>query len=207
MSDLETAYRERHDTVLVPLARNLESFLASILAREPRIDRISARAKSIDRFLGKAAAMVDDRPKYTEPLEQIQDQVGARIITFYKDDVPRVVDAVSNYFRSIESRAMLPDREWEFGYFGHHSILLLPKDVVEPDWDHDLVPSFFELQVKTLFEHAWSEANHDLGYKPGQMPLSTDEARQLAFTSAQAWGADRVFNELFLNRRGTTPQD
>jgi ppGpp synthetase/RelA/SpoT-type nucleotidyltranferase len=64
-----------------------------------------------------------------------------------------------------------------------------------------LLPQFFELQVKTLFQHAWSEANHDLGYKPGATPLSSSEKRQLAFTSAQAWGADHIFDELFKERQ------
>jgi putative GTP pyrophosphokinase len=86
------------------------------------------------------------------------------------------------------------------------AILLLctrgvPSDAVDPSIDKSLVPRFFELQVKTLFQHAWSEANHDLGYNSGLTPLTSDEKRRLAFTSAQAWGADRVFDELFKERQ------
>jgi len=55
---------------------------------------------------------------------------------------------------------------------------------------------FFELQIKTLFQHAWSEAEHDLGYKPTTV-LSHDQKKRLAFTAAQAWGADQVFDELY----------
>jgi putative GTP pyrophosphokinase len=62
------------------------------------------------------------------------------------------------------------------------------------------------LQVKTLFEHAWSEAEHDLGYKPGEAPLTPDQKRRLAYTSAQAWGADHIFDELFRARSGAHPQ-
>jgi putative GTP pyrophosphokinase len=95
---------------------------------------------------------------------------------------------------------MVHENEWEFGYFGQHHILLLLKDVINPEMDKNIFPYCFDLQIKTLFQHAWSEANHDLGYKPGQLPLERDELRQLAYTSAQAWGADRVFDELFLKR-------
>ena len=49
------------------------------------------------------------------------------------------------------------------------------------------MPKFFELQIKTLFQHAWSEAEHDLGYKEDKH-LNLDQKRRLAFTSAQAWG-------------------
>jgi putative GTP pyrophosphokinase len=56
--------------------------------------------------------------------------------------------------------------------------------------------------VKTLFQHAWSEAEHDLGYKRGSTPFSAEGKRKIAYTSAQAWGADHIFDELF-RARGT----
>ena len=198
---IEAQYRARYDKVLFPIANKLEEFLKDILSDQPRIDRISTRPKSIARFMGKAKTLTSvGTPKYEDPLHQIQDQIGARIITFYKDDVERISDEVQRYFHAIESKNMLPENDWEFGYFGNHHVLLLPVDLIDPGFDQGLVPFCFELQIKTLFQHAWSEANHDLGYKPGQQPLESDELRQLAFTSAQAWGADRVFNELFQKR-------
>lgn len=69
-----------------------------------------------------------------------------------------------------------------------------------------MIPRVFELQVKTLFEHAWSEAEHDLGYKPGEQPLTPDQTHRLAYTSAQAWGADRMFDELFRARSAQADQ-
>jgi putative GTP pyrophosphokinase len=204
MSGMEEAYRQRHDAVLKPLASAIESYLREIFQKEPRIDRISARPKSIDRFVAKANAMVDGRPKYSEPLRQIQDQIGARIITFYRSDVDRVHAAVMRYLKAIELQDMVPESEWEFGYFGRHFILLIPSDVISSSLDRALIPQFFELQIKTLFQHAWSEANHDLGYKPGLKPLDSDAKRRLAFTSAQAWGADLIFDELFKERQQTT---
>lgn len=200
---IEAEYRARFDTSLHPIAVALEAFLQELFEGQARIDRISTRPKSVERFVAKANAKVDEEPKYVDPLHQIQDQIGARIITFYKDDVARVSEVVQKYFHSIESKDMLPEKVWEFGYFGNHHVLMLPRDVVDPDIDQSLVPEFFELQIKTLFQHAWSEANHDLGYKPGNKPLDNDQLRQLAFTSAQAWGADKIFNDLFQKREAT----
>ncbi|MGZ2386209.1 GTP pyrophosphokinase [Rhizobium brockwellii] len=197
---VEAQYRARYETVLFPIADKLANLLQDIFAGQPRIDRISTRPKSVERFMGKAAAEKDGKARYEDPLHQIQDQIGARIITFYKDDVHRISEEVQRYFHAIESKDMLPESEWEFGYFGNHHILMLQQDLIDPSFDKSLVPYCFELQIKTLFQHAWSEANHDLGYKPGQQPLASDELRQLAFTSAQAWGADRVFNDLFVKR-------
>jgi ppGpp synthetase/RelA/SpoT-type nucleotidyltranferase len=193
---LEATYRRRFDEVLGRLSGAIEAQLHDYLLGEDHIDRITARAKSIDRFMGKAAKMENGKPKYTEPLAQIQDQVGARIITFYLSDVRRISEVVRRYYRPVESRTVVPDSEWEFSYFGEHFVLLVPSDLIEPETDRTLVPDFFELQIKTLFQHAWSEAEHDLGYKPGAIPLTADQNRRLAFTAAQAWGADRIFDEL-----------
>lgn len=200
MSDLAVAYRERFEKVLRPLAASIEAHLRDHVGSEPRIDRISARAKSVDRFLQKARATVNGEPKYSDPLRQIQDQIGARIITFYVSDVTRIAEVVRRYYRPIETRTLIPETPWQFGYFGLHHVLLTPSDAINTSMDKAIVPEFFELQIKTLFQHAWSEANHDLGYKPGLVPLDPDAERRLAFTSAQAWGADRIFDELFRER-------
>jgi len=43
----------------------------------------------------------DGKPKYEDPLNQIQDQVGARIVTFYASDVERIRLEVEKYFNPI----------------------------------------------------------------------------------------------------------
>lgn len=198
---LKAEYVERYEKSLKPTASALRDHFADLLKDEPRIDRVTARAKDPASFLKKAAALMDGRPKYSEPLSQIQDQIGARIITFYRADVDRLDGIIKSYFKPIEFRDRIPESEWEFGYFGRHYVLILPSDVKGDGIDKSTLPDFFELQVKTLFQHAWSEAEHDLGYKPGSAPLSPDEKRKLAYTSAQAWGADQMFDELFRTRR------
>jgi ppGpp synthetase/RelA/SpoT-type nucleotidyltranferase len=198
-------YNKRFDSSLQRLAVGIESLIRDYLRDLPRIDRIAARAKSVDRFVAKSEKVESGQSKYVDPLNQIQDQIGARIITFYLSDVATVSKVIEAYFRPVESKLLIPESEWEFGYFGKHYILLTPTDVIEADMDHANVPDFFELQIKTLFQHAWSEAEHDLGYKPGANPLTADEKRRMAFTAAQSWGADRLFDELFRERSNGAP--
>ena len=165
---------------------------------------MTARAKNIESFLKKAETAVGGKPKYKDPLSQIQDQIGARIITFFKSDVERIDAIVRRFFKSIEFRDRVPESEWEFGYFGRHYVLIVPTDVKNDSIDNKKIPEFFELQIKTLFQHAWSEADHDVGYKPGSTPLTPEENRKLAYTSAQAWGADQIFDELFQARSSSS---
>ncbi len=201
---LESEYADRHQTALVPTAEVLRLHIADLLKGEPRIDRVTARAKDPASFLKKAETLVRGKPKYKEPLSQIQDQLGARIITFFKSDVERIDAIVRSFFKPIEFRDRVPESEWEFGYFGRHYVLIVPTDVKSESIDGKKIPDFFELQVKTLFQHAWSEADHDVGYKPGSTPLTPEEKRKLAYTSAQAWGADQMFDELFHARSCST---
>jgi putative GTP pyrophosphokinase len=195
MSGVVDEYRRRYDSFLQQIATKLESHLRSHLEGVSHIDRISARAKSPDRFEAKAHSDDKGKPKYSHPLTDIQDQLGARVVVFYRDDVEVVSQVVGRYFTAIEEKELVPESQWAFGYFGQHLILSLPRDVIPEGVLLEEVPRFFELQIKTLFQHAWSEANHDLGYKP-RSPLTADQERRLAFTAAQAWGADRVFAEL-----------
>lgn len=198
--ELEAAYTCRYNAVLVRLADALVKHISDLMKDQPRIDRITARAKDVGRFVNKADTIVDGKLKYVEPLTQIQDQIGARIVVFYQSDVERIDGQVKKYFTAIEYQRMVPETESEFGYFGHHLVLVLPTDVIETDMDRTLIPDFFELQIKTLFQHAWSEADHEIGYKPGDKPLVSEQKRLVAFTSAQAWGADHIFDRVFRER-------
>lgn len=196
MTMLEATFALRRDRVLLPLAGRIEAHLKTLFEGFPRIDRISARAKSVDRFVAKAMKKENGKAKYDDPLNQIQDQVGARIVTFYASDVERVRLEIEKYFKYIESKKIVPESESEFGYEGRHFILFVPTDLLDDTLDNDDAVEFFELQIKTLFQHAWSEAEHDLGYKPSGK-LTSDQKRRLAFTAAQAWGADQIFDEMY----------
>ncbi len=194
--ELRAEYDGRYRDILKPLAAKLSEQLVADVKGLERIDRVSARAKGVDRFMGKATKAKDDGSrKYGDPLNQIQDQIGARIVVFYLDDVETVSKAIEAYHRPIESKLLVPDSLSGFGYFGKHYILTLPEDLFADDADRARSPQFFELQIKTLFQHAWSEAEHDVGYKP-EDTLTELQTRQLAFTAAQAWGADQIFCQI-----------
>ena len=123
----------------------------------------------------------------------------ARIVVYYLTDVERIANSVINTFGNIENNDFNNPNDYEkFGYQGRHIIVNINKNLI-PDTINvnlDVIPDFFELQVKTLFQHAWSQAEHDLRYK-GNGKLSFDDKRMLSFAAAQAWGADKVFEGIF----------
>ncbi len=191
---LKSAYTARYPT-LMKIAANLQLHLTSLTSDILHIDSISARAKDPQRFYDKACKTDDEgNLKYSNPIYAIQDQVGARITVLYLSDIDVVKDVIIANFRYIERQKKQPDKDDSFGYFGEHFILKVPDEFI-PEGDEENAPEFFELQIKTLFQHAWSECHHDLGYKTART-LTSLQKRNVAFSAAQAWGADMVFEQL-----------
>lgn len=202
-AEMRTEYSRRYSEVLSPISVRLQRHLDECFVGVARIDRVSVRAKSIDRFVEKAIKKDGSGAcKYADPLSQIQDQVGARVVCFYLSDVEAVSEVIMDNFRRIEERTVVPETTSAFGYFGKHYVLFYPDEVI--DDENPPTPRFFELQIKTLFQHAWSEAEHDLFYKKKIGEIGSDVDRKIAFTAAQSWGADQIFDELFRSARGDT---
>lgn len=125
---------------------------------------ITCRLKSRDSLIKKLEIKQD---KYGE-LRDITDIAGIRIITFYSDDVDKVVDLVEKEFKvdrqnTIDKgKSLEPDR---FGYCSVHYIVGLSDDRLklrEYQMYQDLK---CEIQIRTVLQHAWAEIEHDLGYK------------------------------------------
>ena len=193
---LKSRYETRYFSALVKIVPPLEGLLRSVLGDTPRIDRIAVRAKTVDRFIAKSDKRdTSGALKYADPFDQIQDQLGARVVVLYEQDVEAVSNIVLKYFRHIEARIVVPELPSEFGYVGKHFVLALPTDALPSGVSKAEAPEFFECQVKTLFQHAWAETEHELGYK-SPVALTDDQKRRLAFTAAQAWGADRIMSDL-----------
>lgn len=142
--------------------------------------------------------------KYENPFIDIQDIIRARIVVYYLSDVEKIAKCIKDSLGGIEDNDFVSFDDYQkFGYQGRHLIVNINKALI-PDSlgiNKELIPNFFELQIKTLFQHAWSQAEHDLKYKEdSEHNLSFDQKRMLAFAAAQAWGADKIFDSIYTNK-------
>jgi putative GTP pyrophosphokinase len=181
--------------LLKALAATLEKETRESLSGFAHIDRIYFRVKEVDSFVGKALDPSTE-PPYADPLVEIEDQVAGRILTFFLQDLDPVKDQLRQTFNPVEIKHHRPQKDEEFGYESHHLIFVIPPHLKPADWDNEQdMPSTFEIQVRTLFMHAWSEPQHDLAYK-GSSDLPSDIRRELFWVAASAWGADQALGRV-----------
>lgn len=132
-------------------------------------------------------------------LADITDIVGLRVITFYLDDVDIVASAVERLFdvdweNSVDKRRL--HALDSFGYQSLHYICRMP-DIPEGR----LAPSSaaesyrFEIQMRTLLQHAWSNMNHDTGYKSG-VEIPREYIRNLNRLAGMLELADEQFSRI-----------
>lgn len=183
-------------SALDEIAQELECQLIEFLSEDQYIDKISTRVKSINSFRCKISRIKNDELKYKVPLKEVQDQIGARIVVYYKDVAESIYEKLQKCFNIVEATSVVPDEPSQFGYEGLHLICFIPSIIINKYKTSADFPDFFELQIKTLFQHAWGQTEHGLGYKPDKKLLS-EEKRKLAFIAAQSWGADTILSELY----------
>lgn len=113
------------------------------------------------------------RDTYTG-FHDLHDMLGLRVITYFPEDVDGVARIVERLFevdraRSSDKRALIdPDR---FGYVSLHYVASIsPERASLPEFASH-ASTAFEIQIRSILQHAWAEIEHDLGYKsPAAIP-------------------------------------
>jgi putative GTP pyrophosphokinase len=190
MADLRELYEQR--ALLLRHTRDqLTSRVADALSGVAHIDRIHFRVKDTESFVAKA-----ESGKYSEPLVEIEDQIAGRVIVFFLSDIPVIKEALTRLFHPLEIRTREPERDAEFGYQSEHLVFMIPVWSKPGTWSSiDDPPSTFEVQIRTLFMHAYAEPEHDLKYKAAS-DLHPESRRELSWIAASAWGADQAFERV-----------
>lgn len=192
---------ESRRTELLGIADKLESELREVLRGFPHIDRIGFRVKETESFVKKVANHQQSIP-YEFPLVEVEDQIAGRVLVFFRPDVVSIQRRLKEKFTAVESVRREPPKDAEFGYESHHLVCTLPPHVLPSGWlSRNDVPRTFELQVRTLFMHAWAEPQHDLAYKAAS-DLPREIRRELAWVAASAWGADKAFERVWTWQAG-----
>ncbi len=160
---------------------------------------VVGRAKSVTSFAAKAARTIDGVPAFTDPLTQITDQIGLRVITYVHSDVAAVADLLDDQVVVIDDRDMGRETasEGRFGYASRHLHVGL-------DAARESQPAYAllrgrraQVQIRTVLQHAWAEFEHDIRYK-GTIPDEhvPDFDRRFTLAAGLLELADREFSTI-----------
>lgn len=157
----------------------------TIVSVNHRVKNNVSATKKIDGSSGKYGTYGD-----------LHDMLGVRVVTYLASDVDKVADVLRANFdvdedRSLDKMTGLdPDR---FGYLSYHLVVKL--DDVRAgfaEWG-PFKNVYFEIQIRSILQHAWAEIEHDLGYK-STSGIPTQLKRRFARLAGLLETADSEFD-------------
>ncbi len=199
-NEAASGYQKERD-FYVSLANEVQRLIRECLNRRSiRVQSVDARAKEVDSFKLKAASPSDhdpEVPKYQDPLREIDDLAGVRIIAFF----PRSLDAIETmigeefdiFERSDKGAALL--EEGRFGYQSIHYLVTLKDTRTQLGEYARFSRAIVELQVRTILQHAWAEIEHDIQYKSASS-IPAEISRRFLTLAGLLELADREFQAI-----------
>lgn len=182
----------------IPKYNHLKKSCISIIERLLHISNIEylnvcGRVKDKESALEKV-----ERKKYTDIEKQMTDLCGVRIIVFFESDIKKIIDMIREAFEIDEDNSLDQTSKLgndKIGYRSVHFVCTLGKRREDAPEYKGLVDLKFELQIRTVLQHAWAELAHDRTYKFNS-GLPSYISRKINLYAGLLEIADLGFNEI-----------
>lgn len=181
-------YRKKR-SVYKELSERVKGILFELLNME-KINYVvlQSRAKKLDSFQNRIKDPKNKKKK-------LFDLAGIRVVGYVRHDIEKIIEIIKENFDVDEKKSkdkseeLAPDR---FGYRATHLICKLPDQrIILPEF-RKFNDMFFEIQIKTILEHAWAEIEHDRNYKYKGLPKKIQ--REFYLLSGALESADNQFD-------------
>lgn len=199
-SEAVAEYAERRPSLVIATDHYLQLVTNQLDEAGINYLSVTARTKTVESFAAKTERRTKSgEPLYTNPLNEITDQVGLRIITYVREDVGAVANLLADEMTLIDDRDMGLEtaREGRWGYASRHLIVGV---------EGERQPA--SIQVRTVLQHAWAEFEHDIRYK-GSIPREhiPDLDRRFTLAAGLLELADTEFTAIRQRLRSTASDD
>ncbi len=184
-------YRQRRP-VYESLAGKVAEIIREVLEADGvQYHSVDWRAKEVISFERKAE-------RYREPATEVHDLAGIRAIAYVESEARRIADIVRGLFEiNVEHSE---DKSLELGvdkmgYRSIHYVAVLPAERCSLPEFRRFAGMRFEIQVRTILQHAWAEIEHDRNYKfTGVLPPEIQ--RRFSLLAGVLEVADREFDAI-----------
>lgn len=176
------------------LAKKVEKILEDIISkRKIPIQDIQSREKALKTFEEKIRDGVHYNPK------DMQDLAGVRVICYTKTDVDAVCRVIDDNFEVDDKKLIDRSKELgttQMGYASFNFVATFTKERIDSSEElGDYSSKKFEIQVRTVLQHAWAEIGHDDLYKNVDK-LSEETQRRFYLVSSILESADNELETL-----------
>lgn len=172
----------------------LISLIEGILTKN-KLEFLSVSGRPKDKL---SALSKLDRKEYSSANEEMTDLCGVRIITFLDTQVRQIETVLRDAFdideKNTSDRSKILNED-KVGYRSIHIVATLGSDrAILPEYRglHELK---FEIQIRTVLQHAWAELAHDRSFKFG-ITLPTSIQRRLNLHAGLLELVDNAFIEI-----------
>jgi ppGpp synthetase/RelA/SpoT-type nucleotidyltranferase len=179
----------------------LEEYREHLPLFEEMKEKVQAQLKQVFDEAGLIVASIEGRVKTEKSLAgklelkgakyatlaDITDIIGLRVITFYSDDVDKVASAVDRLYKVDWENSVDKRKAHEIDSFGYMSLHYI--------CSMEGCPYRFEIQMRTVLQHAWANMNHDTGYKSG-VEIPREYLRNLNRLAGMLELADEQFSQI-----------
>ncbi|MFC3849666.1 GTP pyrophosphokinase family protein [Corynebacterium hansenii] len=160
-------------------------------------DSVTARVKTWRSLRIKAMRRTDGGEfHYPDPWHDIHDIVGVRVTTYHSNEIPDVLAVLGDSLEVLRTTDKTAETRisGQFGYGSHHLVCRVG-DGAPPG----LAPyrgQQFEVQVRTVLQHAWAEFEHDIRYKSPDGAIDPRIDRAFALAAGLIELADQQFDQV-----------
>lgn len=197
MTDESEDIRTYKDTIspLVRLGGKVETLLQELLAANGLIvHTVNHRIKS---FKSTVKKIQSSNGEFLSAAD-VRDLLGLRIITLFSDEVDPIAEMIEREFSVDPSHSndrRIPDDPDRFGYATVKYSVTLTNEQSSLTEFAEFHGRCFEIQIRSLLQHAWAEIEHDLGYK-SQATIPREMRRRFSRLAGLLEVADEQFVQL-----------
>ncbi len=190
---IEEFKRER--PVFKEYATLLDSVLNKAVEKLSVLAIVQVRPKGIISFSNK----IISKDKYQNPLTDMTDLCGARVIVHFQSQVEKVCNFIKENFEIDEANSLDTKSRLQVNEFGYRSVhyIVTPKknEISGVAIDEKFKKLKAEIQVRTLAEHVWADISHDRIYKT-DLIIPEEWKREAARLSAILENTDKIFADM-----------